>query len=94
MVDPQGLRIQSKARLTEKKLKRKNEQEITCLIFSLVAHHTYNKALTNNQDTHNHKTKNERSEITQRYLKIVQMLQINVEKMNMGKKGKSIRNRR
>lgn len=28
----------SKARLTEKKLKRKNEQEITCLIFSLVAH--------------------------------------------------------
>ena len=42
----------SKARLTEKKkkepkLKRKNEQEITCLIFSLVAHphiqQSYNK---------------------------------------------------
>lgn len=89
-------RNKSKARLTEKITEKENEQEITCLIFSLVAH-SYIQQSYHRYSRHTFKKitnqKEERSEITQRYLKIVQMLQINVGKQNktkqtMGKKKK------
>lgn len=58
MVDPQGLRVQEQSKANEKKkqLKRKNEQEITCLIFLTCSTSTHTTKLKQDAHTHTKKT--------------------------------------